>query len=390
MVSKLNKAQEIFNSNKQRFITYVCYVGIVVVSVLASCLSVVFGIKDNFDSSRFITNLCLNIAFAILALILAWKDGEMSFKQRKKGPLFEITQMFKQSVRLIVDADGFRQWNDVLYERERKDYIMTELASVQVFDYEYLLISDEDLESLKQDARDDIKLYTKESGKIETITLDQITDLQFEVITVFRQGKFDFPKIPYTFFKTQENVNAYKKYAKEADRNRKTKIWALIYRVAMILIFSAIFALAIINPNQSDGKQIAVDTALRIFNMCSSMFMGYSLAHDEEARLIDSLGYKVGVITDYITDLDTGVFVPMSRSAEINKKITDKRNEIKLQQQKEEENRLKELEAQQEEQKPEPKKDKKRKKKNDPQQDQEEIVLEMTEEEMEAKGLKKD
>lgn len=325
---KLGKTKEWFNRDKQRIVTYLCYIFIIVVSVLSSTLSIVFGL-ENFNAPRFITNTCLNVAFSIIALILSWKDGEMASDNRRTGPLAELKEIFKKVVKLIVDTDSFRQWNDRFYEIERKDYIKTQLANAQIFDYEYLLVSDHDLETLKERPRNDIELFVKESGETKTIALDQITEYQFRVIDIFRKGKYKFPKIPYTFFRETNNVNSYKKYATEADKNRKIKVFALFYRVGMIVIFSVIFALAIINPNASDGKQIAFDTLSRIFNMVTSLFMGYSLARDEAIRLRDSLEYKISTINDYLADIETGAFVPLNRTEEINRKIEERRERIK-------------------------------------------------------------
>lgn len=340
VLNRTEKVKEWLNKDKQRLITYLAYVLIVVVSILASTLSVVFGIGENFDGARFATNLCLNVAFAIIALILAWKDGELASDQRKSGLLYEMKEEFKKTVKLIIDTDGFRQWNDKLYEREKKDYIVTQLANAQIYDYEYILICEDDLKSLLESPRNDIQYFNKEKNKTETIALDEITEHQYEVIKFFKNGDFEFPKIPYTFFKSIDNTNSYKKYATEADKTRKIKVFTLVYRVVMIVIFSIIFALAIINPNQSDGKQVVFDTVSRIFNMVVSVFMGYSLARDEATRLRDSLGYKIGIINDYITDIETGAFVPLNRSEEINLKINERREKLKLEEAEKERKRI--------------------------------------------------
>ena len=306
------------NSDKQRFTTYLAYVGIIGISLFSSFLSVVFGL-DHFDSSRFITNLCFNIAIAIMGLILAWKDGELSNETRKRGPLFDARQLFKKIVLLIIDTESFRQWNDVLFERERREYISTQLSKAQIYDYEYLLISDEDFEKLRKEPMSDI-VYVDSKGT-HTCALDQITEVQYYHILRFRKGNFKFEKLPYTFFKSRLGINRYKKYAETQDNERKVKIWALTYRVLVVVVFSTIFALAIINPTESNGKQVLFDTISRISNLFVSLFLGYSLAHDSANREIDLLEYKCEIIQQYDDELQSGIFVPKDREQIILEKI---------------------------------------------------------------------
>lgn len=306
------------DSDKQRATTYLAYVGIIGVSLFSSFLSVIFGL-DHFDSSRFITNLCFNVAIAILGLILAWKDGELSNETRKRGPLYEARQLFKRIVLLIIDVEAFRQWNDILFKRERKEYIITELSKSQVYDYEYLLISEEDLEKLKSEPLADI-VYRDDKG-IHTCALDQITEVQYYNILRFRKGKFKFEKLPYTFFKSRLGINRYKKYAETQDDERKIKLWALTYRVLVVVAFSTIFALAIINPTESNGKQVLFDTISRISNLFVSLFLGYSLAHDEAVKEVNLIEYKCEIIQQYDDELKSGIFVPKDRNEIIMEKI---------------------------------------------------------------------
>lgn len=316
-------AQNATNSDKQRFITYLAYFSIIAVSIFSSCLSVIFGLEQ-FNFTRFITNLCFNVAIAIVGLILAWRDGELSNETRKRGLLYETRQLFKKIVKLIIDADSFRQWNDLLFEKERKEYILTELSKVQIYEWEYMRISLDDLSDLRKAPKENIEYYD-ENGIKQLCVLDEITDIQYYTILKYRKGKFKFEKLPYTFFKSKLGANMYKKYADELDKERKIKIWALTYRVLVVVIFSTIFALAIINPNDSDSNQVLFDTISRISNLVISLFMGYTLAHDKANREIECLEYKIEIIQQYDDELQCGLFVPKNRNQILMEKIASLR-----------------------------------------------------------------
>jgi len=309
------------NRDKQRTVTYLAYIGCVAVSVLASSLSIIFGIQESFSFNRFVTNLCFNIAFAVLALVLSWRDGEMANENRESGLLYEMKQLFKRAVKLIIDTESFRQWNDILYDKMKKEFIRDSLAVIDINDYEYMYISEDDLKKLKTQDLENVKYLDPEDKKEKTIALYQISNYKYETIKNFRDGKFKFPKLSYTYFKSASKGNSYFKFANEERKNKNIKVFALVYRVLMILIFSTIFALAIINPTQSDAKQIVFDTITRVFNMVSSMFMGYSLARDEAKREASSLEFKANTINDYDVELQTGLFVPLGRDEIIQKRI---------------------------------------------------------------------
>lgn len=328
-----NGFNKVMSQDKQRLSTYLAYIGIIGISVFSSCLSVIFG-TENFDPNRFVTNLCFNISIAIAGLILAWKDGELSNETRKTGPLHEIRVFFDKIVKIIVDTGAFRQWCDLFYEIKKKAYIMNLLSNFGIYDYDYLLISDRDLETLKSEPLENIRYRYK--AKDYVVSLDQITEVQYYKLLKLRNTPIRYEKLPFTFFLSRATVDEYQKYAREAEHNKREKVLALTYRIGSLVLLSTIFALSIINPTKASPDQVLFDTIGRITQLLLSLFMGYTIAHDEAKREIECLKYKCQVIQNYDNDCQTEVFVPKDRNEIIKEKVAalrDKRiaeNQIDL------------------------------------------------------------
>ena len=77
------------DSEKQRILTWLCYVAVISLAILTSSLTLFFD-TENFNASVFFCSLCFNLAIAILMLILSLRDGRLSNETRKSGELYEI------------------------------------------------------------------------------------------------------------------------------------------------------------------------------------------------------------------------------------------------------------------------------------------------------------
>ena len=365
---------KVLSTDKQRLATYLAYIGIVALSIFSSCLSIIFG-TEHFDANRFVTNLSFNIAIAILGLILAWKDGELSNETRKTGPLYEIRIFFDKLVKIIVDTGAFRQWCDLFYEVKKKAYVMNLLSNMGIYDYDYLLISEADLITLKKEPLENIHYRYK--AKDYVVSLDQITEVQYYNLLKLRKTPIRYEKLPFTFFLSRETIDEYQKYAREQEHNKREKVLALTYRIGSLVVLSAIIALSIINPTKASANQVLFDTIGRIAQLLLSLFMGYTIAHDEAKREIACLKYKCRVIQHYDNDCQTGVFVPRDRNQIIADKIKELRNK------KITENNIDlntNLETLGEEKKEEP----------EPLEEPEVVEIEMTQEEIDALQIKKE
>lgn len=299
------------DADKQRFITYLAYLALLVLAILSSSLSLLFD-PSQFDFKAYIIAVAFNIAFGVMGLVLSLKDGRLSNETRRKGNLYETKQEFKRQANLIVDDDSFRQWNDEFYKKNKLDHIKNDLARININTLDYLKVSDSDLETLKNE---DIEY----NGKV----LDKITPYQYEIIVKYRNGDFVYKKLPCSFFKSETYKDEYKEYADSEGKNDKVEAMSFIYRIAMIILIPAIFGLAVVNPTSAGAKTIAYDTASRIMNVLTSIFLGYSLAHDEAARLTKSLIFKINAIKQYLVELATGIFVPISRDEQQLKKLAE-------------------------------------------------------------------
>lgn len=306
---------------KQRIITWLAYVAILTLSILASCYELIFNF-ENFDSAKFATKISISICIAIIALLMSLKDGKTTNESKKKGDYFDTKQLFKKKVDQLANKDWFRQWCDgPLYERERKSAISSILNEVGIEDYEYMLVADADLEALQNEPRNCV-VRKDDKGDEIIKPLDQISPYQAKIIKSLRT-RFRFRKLDYSYFTSRSSGGGYAYYANLKDNQRKRKVFALFYRVIMIVMTTAIFALAVINPHGEDGAQVAFDTAGRITTLLSSCFMGYTLANDEMGENIDAMVFKMEKIDEYLIERESGQFVPVSKDDKIRAKIEE-------------------------------------------------------------------
>lgn len=321
-----NQIKSLNDADKQRITTYLSYLACIVLAVLTSTLNLIFDV-DNFDAKTYAISVCFNIVFGVVSLVLALKDGRLSNQTRRKGELYDTREEFKEQSRQIVDDDSFSQWNDQYYEKQKLEYIKAELSAVNINDLDYLEVSDKEFEQLQTE---DIEFKEK--------PLDKLNELQYEVVKKFREGKYTFKKLNYSFFKRNGIENEYKRYADSEGKDKKIEFVAYLYRIAMIVIIPAILTLASISPVKSNGASVAYTMVSRIMNVCTSIFLGYSLAHDEATREILTLSYKISVIKQYLVDLAVGIFVPKSRTEEQMKKLEEirkKREPVKTEEKEE-------------------------------------------------------
>ena len=308
------------SEGKQRAITVLCYALILAVSVLSSVLQVIFGF-ENFNLTRFITNLRINSAVSIITMILAMRDGKLSGENAKEGDYYEAKLTFKSVLKKIVSRDFFRQFCDVLFNREREEYVMNILARANIYDDAFLLISNGDFELLKNEPHECV--YKDKDGKEIKKPLDQLSELQYEALKKYRSGNYHFPKLEYTYFTSTGYKNNYAYQANLQKRQQRVEVWAIIYRLLLVLIISAVFSLIIINPNTGANyvKQAIIDTTTRLLNFGSSIFFGYVIANDQIKEKTESLLYKVDIINQYEDERATGAFVPKSNDEIVMGKI---------------------------------------------------------------------
>lgn len=306
---------------KQRALTWASYAAIIVLSVISSCYQLFFDL-EHFDSTKFITKLAISVTIAIFAMLLSIRDGETTNETRKSGDYYDIKQAFAAKLKLLINKEWFKQWCDeILYVRERKAYVMELLNQYNIFDYEYVLVQEDDLKRLLDNpAR--CRIGIDADGKPVEKALDQIDEFQLKGIRKIKKG-IDFPKLEYTYFTSRNSRNGYKYQATLQETQRRRKIWALAYRIMVIAITTSIFALAIVNPFDSSTEQVIYDTISRVTTLLTTCFMGYTIANDEMLENMDSLEFKGDKIDEYLTERESGSFVPVSRDERIKARIEE-------------------------------------------------------------------
>lgn len=180
---------------------------------------------------------------------------------------------------LIVDRQVFKQFCDVLYKRERDNYIDDQLSRFQIINPNYLKISENDLEKLLDEERN-CQIGIDDDGKPIVKPFDKINNIQYQAILKFKRGEFKFTKLEYTFFTAKSEHNNYSYQADAQKREHKLKIYAVLYRITLIVVLNIVFALAVVNPNKTSFSQVVFDIASRMFAVITSMAFGYMIAND--------------------------------------------------------------------------------------------------------------
>lgn len=307
------------NENRQRTLTLLTYILTILMAILTSALQMIFD-TENFDSRRFITNLCFNLAFSILGLFIAMKDGKVSNETKPSGAYYELKEKFKKTLNLVVDREIFRQFCDILYNRERKAYAYDMISEVDVTKEDYLLISNEDFEYIKDKPKKCVVGVDAEGNEIIK-PLDTLSEKQWFTVKKYRDGNFKFPKLKFSYFTSKNGLNGYKQEAEREENKQRLKMLMVGYRIILVTTTSVIFALCIVNPTKSTGAQVAFDLFSRLSNFVVSVTMGYMLAHDEMVSNMSSLEYKIDVINQFSYERETGKFIPVDVEKELLEKI---------------------------------------------------------------------
>jgi len=302
--------QKIANGNKQRLLTFICYFIIIIVVIASSIIQLGFGFGEDYDWGQFAFKLALGLAISILGMILSIKDGELANEDRKWGDYFDARIRYKISRGKISDTECFRQWTDDLYFREKNAFINSQLSTANIYKSHYIYLKDNDLARLKEEPL--VLTYMDDKGKMIEEPFPQITAYQYEIIKIYKEGRFTFNKLEYTFFTSGRGVNGYKMEADKGRKQQSRKVMAITYRVLLFLMTTFIFAAAMVNPNKGDAGQVAFDLIGRLLNLASSMFFGYSLATQEARENADSLDYKSDMIDQFSVELEIGSFKPIN------------------------------------------------------------------------------
>lgn len=312
---KQKKGYGDFAVGKQRIVTWLAYAAIIALSIITSLGDFLFD-PDNFDATKFATKVSISVCIVIIVMLMSTKDGQITNEERKTGNYHDAKERFKAKRGLIVNLDWFRQWADgPLYERERKAAVVDILAEYGITDYEYMLISDSDFKDLRDGPKECMA-----AGEMKPLA--ELSDAQWKVVRYLRTG-FRFKALEYSYFTSSANAGGYAYYANLRANQRKRKIFAIGYRVFMVVVTTAVFMLAAFKEHGGGAAQIAYDTSSRFATLLSSAFMGYSLANDEMRENISAIEFKIEKIDQYLVESQSGEFVPVSRDERIRERIRE-------------------------------------------------------------------
>lgn len=312
--------QKIANGNKQRLLTFICYIVVIFVVIASSLISLGFGFGEDYDWGAFAFKLALGLMISILGMVLSLKDGELANDNRKWGAYHEAKVRYKSARKKIGDTESFRQWADELYLKEKQSFIDSQLAMSNLHKFTYLYLTYPELEKLKTEPL--ICSYNKEDSQVAIEEpFPQITPYQFEVIRKYKDGRFTFNKVEYTQFMSGEGVSGYKLEADKGQEQQARKVKSITFRIVLFILTSFIFASALVDKAQGEAGQIAFDLIGRFLNLFASMFFGYSLATQEAKENTISLDYKSDMIEQFSVELELGTFKPRNIDEETLNKI---------------------------------------------------------------------
>ena len=289
--------------DKKNLVIYSVYLVLFLTTIVVSLFNVGLDLTLLF-SSKYLGNLCLNYSLSIITVAAAMKDSEMRELQKDyylnscEQLIFALNQIKDRSLETIFKFYTKKRFKDL-----RNEYIYDVLFKNGI-KKEYYDMSHEELKLL--------------------IKNDLLNNEQYSIIRRLKKGKFKFREVS-----SEEILNDYEKKITYQDmRSNKNKI--IISRIApkFVLIFavSAIFTSAVLNENSGGVGQILTDLVSRLINIITAMFAGYMVGPEIVQDKINLKNLKKLFCREFISDFDSGVYVPTEE--EISSNVLNKIKEM--------------------------------------------------------------
>lgn len=267
-----------------------------------------FYFKPGVDES-FWGDLAFAFALLIYCMYFGISESTRHYEKREGGEYQTAIADFK-AIREKTKVKDFKfdQWLNEYYKKELKDYHIALITSKGSSINPYVL--DLDYHEIDKLNRPFLKHWenTEFEGRKPTY-FRTMTDKQLIVVQDIMRGKYSFPKLPDSYFKTYDTKASMSDYLEETKASKKDSLQTVMlvaYRIVLLFITNLVFAIFGIKMAQSSGAEQTLqnlyDMFSRIINMCSAFSWGFMVGRTIVKRKSARIRYKTLVNDKFESD----------------------------------------------------------------------------------------
>ena len=227
---------------------------------------------ENLHSYKFLTDLVINCAIVILAMVATIFIGQASNAQNPKSNVAKATVKFRESLELV-KAEGIRKFK-IWIKKVQQPSDVQEIKNEILFDKG---IEDPTILNL---TIKEVKSLVEGPKEINKIPYPSITEEQADVIIKLKSKGIKVKLVPPEYYVNVKNLTDSRTKSQRAANEGAKKAGKLLVSVGskliLTVVFSSIFAMLAKDLTQNVGKLDAIVTLFfRLLNFFTSVFMGY-------------------------------------------------------------------------------------------------------------------
>ena len=260
------------------------------ITLVTICISsfVPYALKpENLTSYKFVTDLVINCAIVILAMVSTIFIGQASNANNPKSNIAKAIVKFRESLEQVL-AEGirkFKQWiKKVQQPNDIKEIKNEILFSHGIEDPTILELTTEDILKLQEGPH-----------VFNEVPYPGITEEQAKIIIDLKTNGIKVKLVPPEYYVNVKNLTDSRtitqRAANEGAKKAAKLIISIVSKLTLTIVFSSIFAMLAKDLSQSTDKLDAFVTLFfRLVNFFTSVFMGYLVGcqiNDLDAEYID-------------------------------------------------------------------------------------------------------
>lgn len=227
---------------------------------------------ENLRSYKFITDLVINCAIVILAMVSTIFIGQASNAQNPKSNIAKAIVKFRESLELV-KQEGIRKFK-LWIKKVQQPSDIQEIKNEILFEHG---IEDPTILNL---TIADVKSLVSGPKEFNKIPYPSITEEQAEVIIKLKTKGIRVKLVPPEYYVNVKNLTDSRTKTQRAANEGVKKASKLLVSVGsklvLTIVFSSIFAMLAKDLTQSVSKLDAIVTLFfRLLNFFTSVFMGY-------------------------------------------------------------------------------------------------------------------
>lgn len=292
-----------------------------------------------FDPAVFLTwnywtRMIIQFAISIFAMITGRQIGDDT--QRNKPGCQYRRELSKYSAQYArIDSGGmfdhFEAWLDTYRERKLHKKVVETLRDFGIKQNEVLDLDLQDLPHLSHPYVKDWtdtpyfeKYLDRKTGESKT-RFKSLTETQIDALRKIHEGYVRVPAVSSSYFMNAlkgTSVDEWER-ASKADRKKGAQLASgYTYRIIVMLVLS--LAANGINPSPyQDNNAVALNIAMRIFVLITSVIWGIYLGFKAVELDIVFLAYKTYIVKLYGDEYESGKFKPESIQEEIDREFEE-------------------------------------------------------------------